>query len=210
MDDPPDRAGLHQFPRLDGGARLEPFGKADRIDAPGLFLHLPHLIELRERRHARLVGHHVLAETHRANAQRRAVGRDRGGDEQLDRRILEHLFLGSGAPRSRIAPGELLGKRRIGFEERDEFRAGVRDALDLPVDVPVVGADDAEAEGFLVHIVHRQRLSPDMAIPWIRKRWQNRKIANRGTSESTDIANSGPQSLRPVSSTKVRNASGTV
>ena len=40
-------------------------------------LHLAHLGELLERRDARLVGHVVLAVLHHANAERRALDRDR-------------------------------------------------------------------------------------------------------------------------------------
>jgi hypothetical protein len=149
MDDAPDRAGLHELPRLYRRARLEALGKADRVDAAGLLLYLPQLGELRERRHARLVGHHILADTHRPNGERRAVGEDRGGYEQLDGRVFENLGFGPRTSRCRIARGEIVGKRGIRLEERNEFGAGVRQAVHLAADVAVVGTDNAEADGVL-------------------------------------------------------------
>jgi hypothetical protein len=62
----------------------------------------------------------------------------------LNRRILENLFLGAGTPRRGVALRKFGGERRIALVERDEFRAGVRQAIDLPMDVPVIGADDAD------------------------------------------------------------------
>src|SRR4029450_5941231 len=98
LDDATDGPRLHQLPRLHGGSRLEPLGEADRVDTPGLLLHPPNLVQLRDRRRAGLIGHHVLAGSHRADAERRAVGRDCGGDDELNGRILENLLSRSGPP----------------------------------------------------------------------------------------------------------------
>ena len=77
LHDPADRAGLDQLAGLDGRAVLEPLAVHDRVDAPGLRLHATHLGELLERGDARLVGHVVLAVLHHADAERRALVRDR-------------------------------------------------------------------------------------------------------------------------------------
>ena len=93
LHDVADRAGLHQLARPDGRAVLEPLAVHDRVDAAGLGLHAPHLGQLLERRDARLVGHVVLAVLHHADADRRALVRNRRAQHQLDGRVLENLVL---------------------------------------------------------------------------------------------------------------------
>ncbi len=53
-----------QIAGLDGGAHLEMLGIEHAIDAPGLALHPPDLVELGKAGHARLVGEHILAVAH--------------------------------------------------------------------------------------------------------------------------------------------------
>ena len=106
----------------------------------------PHLVELRERRGARLVEHHVLAVAHGPHRHRRAVGQDAGADDEHDLGIFEDFLLVADALRSRkglrVSGGEIVLRRVEGFQPA----AGVDHDFGLAVDVAVVQADDAEGE----------------------------------------------------------------
>ena len=84
LHDAADGAGLHELAGADGRAVLEALAVHDRIDAPRLRLHAAHLGQLIERGDARLVDHVVLAVLHHADAERRALVRDRRAQHQLD------------------------------------------------------------------------------------------------------------------------------
>ena len=83
LDDAADRAGVDQLAGLDGRPVLVALAVEDRVDAPGLGLDAAHLGQLLERRHARLVGHEVLAVAHDLDAERRALVRDRRAHDEL-------------------------------------------------------------------------------------------------------------------------------
>ena len=82
-----------------------------------------------------------------------------------------------------------------GFEEVDD------DGLEREAGV-VVGDGDAHGRG--------QPFSPEVAMPSTRSFWKAMKTPSTGSSESTDMANSGPNAEPEVVSMNARNASGTV
>src|SRR6185312_6052254 len=93
MDDAADGARCDQLARLHRRAGLEMLGEADRIDALRLGLDGAHRLELVERGDAGLVGHEVLAVAHRLDAEGRALRRDAGADDELDRLVLKDAAL---------------------------------------------------------------------------------------------------------------------
>ena len=111
----------------------------------GLGLHAAHLGQLLERGHARLVAHVVLAVAHGFDAERRAVERDAGADDQGDAAILQKATPIGDARRLRIALSESLGEIVLGRMEAYEFGAGAQQAIDLAVDMGMVDADHGEA-----------------------------------------------------------------
>src|SRR5262245_48679933 len=84
LDDFADSAGFDQLAGFDGGGILESLAVHNRIDALRLPLYVSGLGQLRERGGAWLVDHEVLAAPHHANAERRAIIRDRGADDQVN------------------------------------------------------------------------------------------------------------------------------
>jgi hypothetical protein len=141
-----DGAGLHQSARLHRGAVLEPLGIADGIDAPGLGLHPLHLGQLLERGDAWLVRHIVLAVAHDAHAERRALIRNDGGDDELNAAILQDAPLIAHAPRIGITLCERRGEIVFLRVERHKLAPAADDRVALPIDVRMVHADDAEAQ----------------------------------------------------------------
>ena len=146
LHDVADGAGLHQLARPDGRAVFEPLAVHDRVDAAGLRLHAAHLGQLLERRDARLVGHVVLAVLHHADADRRAVGRNRRAQHQLDARVLENLVLAA----RHLDAGEpllkILHQVRLFGVDPHQLAAAALHGADLAVDVIVVDADDGESD----------------------------------------------------------------
>ncbi len=142
-----DRPGLHQLARLHGRPGLEMLGVADRVDPAGLGLHPPHLGQLLQRGHARLVGEIVLAGLHHGDAERRPVGRDAGGGDQLDRRVVQDGARVGDALRLGVAGLERAGEVVLRRVEGDELAPGAEQRVDLPEDVVVIDADGGEADG---------------------------------------------------------------
>ncbi len=144
LHDAADGAGLHQLAGSHRRTILEPLAVHDRVDALRLSLHTAHLGELLERRDARLVGHVVLAVLHDADAEGRAIDRNRRAQDELNARILQDLVL---APRElRLREPRLKVLRQVGFRriQPDEFASAAQDGADLAVDVAVVDADDGK------------------------------------------------------------------
>lgn len=138
------------------GAILEPLAVHDRVDAPGLRLHAPHLGELLERRDARLVGHVVLAVLHDPDADGRAIDGDRRTQDELDARVLQDLILVSRD--LHLREPRLEGLHQVGFlrVQPDKFASAAQHGADLAVDVGMVDADDREPNpgpGALHHVV---------------------------------------------------------
>jgi hypothetical protein len=73
---------LHQRLRLGDRRHLEPFGKVNGPDAPGLGLNRGDIGELPWRGTSGLVDHHILARAHRLYGKRGAVARDGGDDDK--------------------------------------------------------------------------------------------------------------------------------
>ena len=80
---------------------------------------------LLERRHARLVGHVVLAVLHRGDADRAALVRDGGADDQLQRVVLVDGGARIDPACLRVALGEGEGELVLGGVEGDDLRARV-------------------------------------------------------------------------------------
>ena len=123
-------------------------GIADRIDAPGLALHLAHGGELLERGDAGLVDHDILAVSHRLDAEGRAFRGNAGADDELDGLIFEDAAPVLDSRNVRIfllEPVEQKALRVIA----DKLGAGGEQGIDLPEDVAVLDADDGEAD--IVH-----------------------------------------------------------
>ncbi len=89
LHDVADRPVTHQLERARHGTNFEALGEVDGVDPARLALDGTHAIELLERRHARLVGHEILAGPHRLDRMRGAIARDRGTGDQLDRRVVQ-------------------------------------------------------------------------------------------------------------------------
>lgn len=87
-DDLADRACRHQFAGLYRRTVFEMLGIENGEDPPGFLLHPADFRQLIERRHARLVGHHILAGAHGGNGDCSAIGRDGGCDDQVDLRVV--------------------------------------------------------------------------------------------------------------------------
>ncbi len=179
LHDAADRPRLHQLAGLDRGAVLEPLAVHDRVDALGLGLDLAHFGQLLERRDARLVDQVVLAVLHHANAERAALVGDGGADDELQRLVLEDLRLAARDLDVRMPldeRGDELGLLRV---HRHELAAAALHRGDLPVDVPVVEADDAELDV-------RRRLTRDgRAESGCRQRHDGRGRSGDATNELT-------------------------
>ena len=121
------------------------FGVADRIDPPGLALHLADLGELRERGHARFVDHEVLAMPHGRDAERSALARDGGADDQRDAVVFKDPAR-IDASRPWVPVGERLGQTMLVGVEGGQFCAGPPEQLYLAPDVGVIQTDGGEPE----------------------------------------------------------------
>ena len=146
LHDTADRPRLHQLTSFDRGAVLEPLAVHDRVDALGRGLNLAHLGELVERRDPRLVDHVVLAVLHHANAERAALVGDGGAHDELQRFVLEDLRLAARDLDVRMPLDELGDEVGLLRVHRHELAAAALHRGDLPVDVAVVDADDAELD----------------------------------------------------------------
>ena len=118
-----DGAGGDQFAGLHGRARFEMLRVAHRIDATGLGLHAHEFPELLQRRHARLVGHHVFAVPHDLHRDPGALVEDCGRQYQLDRGVIEDRPPVGNARRLRILGRERRGAVILGRVERHELGA---------------------------------------------------------------------------------------
>src|SRR5258708_25200117 len=139
-------ARLDELSSLDGGATLEALAVHDRVDALRLGLYAPHVRKLIERRDAGLVGHEVLSVLHHANAERCTLHRNAGGQDELDRGILENLALVLRNLHVRISFGERSAELRLLRQKRDELSDAHRRRVDLSVDVAVIDPDHGEPE----------------------------------------------------------------
>src|SRR5260221_12774704 len=146
LNDLADRARLDELSSLDGGATLEALAVHDRVDALRLGLYAPHVRKLIERRDAGLVGHEVLSVSHHANAERCTLHRNAGGQNELDRGILENLALVLRNLHVRISFGERgakVGLLRVGGYD---VATALLARVDLAVDVAVVDPVHGEPE----------------------------------------------------------------
>ena len=107
--------------RRDGGGHLEVLGVEDREDAAGLGLDPPQLGELVQRRHARLVEHHVLAVAHRPHRHRR--GRGDAGAEHEQAIASSSRIARSSATRARLREALARSARRGRPRARGRRRA---------------------------------------------------------------------------------------
>src|SRR5438552_2879579 len=83
---------------------------------------------------------------HGVDAERRPLVRNRGADDEPDRRVLED-FARAARPRGRWkTPGERLGQIGLRREERDELSAALNDRVDLAVDVAVIEANGRKSD----------------------------------------------------------------
>lgn len=113
LDHLADRAFLYELAGLDGGTHAMALGKADRKDLARFGDGLLDLLKLGECRHARLVGHHVLAGFHRADGKAGPIARDRGNADDVDRRIGKKFFP---VDLRRVGIGLLEASRNAGTE----------------------------------------------------------------------------------------------
>jgi len=97
-----DRSGRDELARTYRATRPEMLGITDRIDSRGLTLDLAHLCKLRQRRHARLVDHEVLAVAHGRDAEIGALISNSSADDQCDAVIFQDMTRVIDAPRLRI------------------------------------------------------------------------------------------------------------
>ena len=151
MDHLADGAGAHQFAGLDGRAGLEMLGIQHRENAAGLGLYVAQGAQFVEADHARLVAHHVLAVAHGSGRNLGAVAGDGGGEDQLDRGVLEDRGAVGHPLRLRISGAERLGGQVVldGMESHKVRPPLAQQAIDLPVDVAVVEADGGEMQGVM-------------------------------------------------------------
>src|SRR5690606_20247598 len=118
----------------------------DRVDAPRLGLDAAYLGELFQGGDPGLVAHVILPCAHHADAERCPLVRDRGGYDELDRRILQDLLRARRPLCIRVAACELGAEVRFGGEEGDQLPTATFHRLHLPVDVAVVHPDRREAD----------------------------------------------------------------
>jgi hypothetical protein len=145
MDDTADGAGLDQLAGLHSSAGLEMLGKAHRINQSGLGLNLAHRGKLLKRRDARLVGHEILAVAHDVDAERGALARNGGADDQLDRLVVQNFSPVADALGMRIFFDKPVEQAAVRVK-RDKLAAGGQQAVDLPENVAVIDADDRKAD----------------------------------------------------------------
>ena len=83
---------------------------------------------------------------HDPDAQRRAIARDGGADDETDGGVVQDLLLAAGRPRGGEAFEE--GREQVRFlrVDGDELSTAALDRLDLAVDVAVVEADDGKPD----------------------------------------------------------------
>jgi hypothetical protein len=120
------------------------------------------------RGHARLVAHHVLAVPHRLDRDRRAFVEDGRGQHHVHRLVLEDGALVGDAFGLRILLPERFGQFVLDRVKRHELGTGGEQAVDLPIDMVVIDADNGEADGHSLRatfdrLVRRPRASTGSA-----------------------------------------------
>ena len=124
-------------------------GEVHRPDPPGLANGATQVLELLQRGAAGLVDHHVLARAHRPDRYFRPVLRDRGGADDIDRRVVEQPVAVDGL-QVREALAEAVKHARIAGERTIARAFGARgdQFADEVVDVAMVEPDRGEAQRF--------------------------------------------------------------
>ena len=147
LDDATDGAFGDKLGGAGDGGHLEPFGEIDGPDAARPGLGLAEFREVLRGQAARLVCHHVLARLHGADRDCGAVCRDGGGEDEVDRGIVQEVVRGIDAGRV----GEALDEAREGAggafgAPPRELCARIGKIAGHGVDVPVINADHAHAD----------------------------------------------------------------
>ena len=88
---PANGTGLHQFSSLHRRPVFQALTEHDRLNALHFRLHTLDFGKLIQKGDARLVGHVILAMLHHADSQRRALLRDDGTQDKLNRWIVHDL-----------------------------------------------------------------------------------------------------------------------
>lgn len=142
-----DGARPHQPQRLDGGGAFEAFGEEHGEQPPGLGLDRARLGQLIEIGEGGLVREDILAVPHGLDAEPGPLVGHGGGDQQVDRRVLEDSARIADPAGVGMGPAKRLGEIGLRGVKGDECAPGLAQAGDLPVDVEMIDADDAEADG---------------------------------------------------------------
>jgi len=144
LDHAANGASLNQLASLDCCAVLEALAVTHRVDALCLGLRAARLGQLLQRGEAGLVGHEVFAVSHGADAERRALARDAGGDDQVNCWVFQNFCFAARPPGLRKGLSERGSQLRLRRIERRQARPCSQQGFDLAVDVAVVDADDGE------------------------------------------------------------------
>ena len=145
LHDPADRAGANELDGAGHGCHLEPLGIIDRPDASRLGDGPAECRELIGGGAAGLVRHHVLPVAHRLDRDRGAVRGDRGGEDQLHRRILEQVLLVGDAGNVRVAPDETGEGLRLALGPvADAFAAERQETPRHFIDMAMIETDRRE------------------------------------------------------------------
>ena len=143
LHDAADLTGLDQPQRRGHRGHLEALREADREDAAGFRDDLLQFRQLRQRGHAGLVRHDILAVPHRRRGQRRAIARNGADDDGVDGGILQQGVAIGDFPQIGEPLAEARQHARVG-----RFR-------------PIAGTCHAGGDQFLGHLVNMTMVEAD-------------------------------------------------
>jgi hypothetical protein len=98
--------------------------------------------ELFERGGPGFVRHEILAVAHRFDAERRALVRDRGADDELNGAVFENFLFAAGELGLRKLFRESRHQVRLLNVKRNQFASASDHGSRLPVNIPVIQPDD--------------------------------------------------------------------